>query len=55
MMKTWRVWCSYWCGGHLMDDIIYIQADSYDDAIAKARKYNPKYDSAQVIEDAQTI
>ena len=54
-MKTWRVWCSYWCGGHLMDDIIYIQADSYDDAIAKARKYNPKYNSAQVVEDAQTI
>ena len=49
MMKTWRVWCSYWCGGHLMDDIVYIQADSYDDAIAKARKYNPKYCCAQVV------
>jgi hypothetical protein len=54
-MKTWRVWCSYWCNGRFVDDIIYIQANSYDEAIAKARKYNPKYDSAQVIEDAKTI
>ena len=54
-MKTWRVWCSYWECGHIVDDIIYIQADSYDEAIAKARKYNPKYNSAQVVEDVQTI
>ena len=52
-MKTWRVWCSYWCNGRFVDDIIYIH--SYDEAIAKARKYNPKYDSAQVVEDAQAI
>ena len=55
MMKTWRVWCSYWCDGRCVDDIIYIQANSFDEALAKARKYNPKYNSAQVVEDAQTI
>lgn len=55
MMKTWRVWYSDWCGGRFVNDIIYIKADSYDEAIAKARKYNPKYDSAQVVEDVQTI
>ena len=51
MMKTWRVWCSYWCGGRFVDDIIYIQADSYDDAIAKARKYDSRYCFAQVVDD----
>ena len=51
MMKTWRVWCSYWCGGRFVDDIIYIQADSYDEAIAKARRYDQRYCCAQVVDD----
>jgi hypothetical protein len=50
-MKTWRVWCSYWCDGRFVDDIIYIQADSYDEAIAKARKYGQRYCCAQMVDD----
>ena len=55
MMKTWRVWYSGWERGRIVDDIIYIQANSFDEALAKARKYNSKYNSAQVVEDVQTI
>ena len=54
-MKIWRVWYSGWECGRIVDDIIYIQANSFDEALAKARKYNPKYNSAQVVEDVQTI
>ena len=50
-MKTWRVWCNYWSDGRFVNDIIYIQADSYDEAIAKARKYDQRYCCAQVVDD----
>ena len=50
-MKTWRVWCSYWYDRRFVDDIIYIQADSYDEAITKARTYDTRYCCAQVVSE----
>lgn len=47
-MKTWRIW---YYENH-EEKAIYIKADSYDEAIAEARKLDNRYSAGQVVVDA---
>ena len=49
VMKTWRVWYHYWENGHIKENVVYIEADDYDEAITKARKLDDKYCAGQVV------
>lgn len=44
-MKTWRVW---YYENH-EEKAIYIEADSYDEAIAKAREADWRYSAGQMV------
>lgn len=48
---TWKVWYCYLQDGWIKENIINIKADSYDAAIAKARKYDQRYCCAQVVKE----
>ena len=43
----WKVWFE----GNECQNVLYIIADSFDEAIAKARKLDPRYCCAQVVDD----
>ena len=34
-MKTWRIWYHYWEDEHVKEDVVYIEADDFDEAIKK--------------------
>lgn len=46
-MRIWRIW--YY--ENYEEKVIYIYADSYDEAIAEARKLDPRYSAGQVVID----
>lgn len=50
-MKTWRIWYHYWENCHIKENVVYIEADDYDEAIAKARKFDKRYCCAQVVKE----
>ena len=47
IMKTWRIW---YYENH-EEKAIYIKADSYDEALAKVRKFDWRYSVGQVVDD----
>lgn len=49
MMKTWRIWYHYWEDEHIRENVVYIETDGYDEAIAKARKLDDRYCAGQVV------
>lgn len=50
-MKTWRVWYHFWFNGHIYESITWVKANSFDEAIAKARELDERYDSAQMVDE----
>ena len=48
-MKTWRIWYYYWEDGHIKENVVYIKANDYDEAIAKVRKLDDRYCAGQVV------
>ena len=46
-MRIWRIW---YYENH-EEKSVYIEADSYDEAIAEARKLAPRYCAGQVVID----
>ena len=53
MKMKWKVTGYEWnvTGYELLE--LYIDAESFDDAIAEARKINPNYNTGQVVEGGQ--
>lgn len=51
-MKTWRVWYHFWHNDETREKAVYIEADSYDEALAEARKLDPFYSAGQVVANA---
>jgi hypothetical protein len=45
----WKIWKS----GLGLKDYIVVEADSFDEALAIARKKDPEYHSGQVLEDKE--
>lgn len=48
-MKTWYIWYNFWRNNQLMEKSVLIEANSYDEALAEARKTDPRYDSGKVV------
>lgn len=46
----WKIW-KVWFEGNECQNILYIIADSFDEAIAKARKLDSRYCCAQVVKE----
>ena len=44
---TWKVWFE----GNECQNVLYIIADSFDEAIAKARKIDDRYCDGQVVKE----
>lgn len=51
MMKTWHIWYHYWYNDEIKEKAVYIKADSYDEALAEARKLNSRYSAGQVVKE----
>ena len=50
-MKEWRIWFYYWFNGHIMEHSTLVWANSYDEALAKARELDVRYSAGQVVID----
>lgn len=48
-MRAWRVWYEYLEDDRIRENVMYVHADSYDEALSKIRKLDPRYCAGQVV------